>query len=327
MTHTVYSNSNHAIYPSLALNNELDCIYLSFLEIDDNDDVALEVITFYTFTNGFEDSPTELASLGDYSDSGYHAYPYRFIHSFYDESTNYLYIAAPYFEDEDDIDVALYRSLISTSQSVTFTNKCNGVNIGGNLLVNNSVEITSGNSTSLSVLTDHDVCTLNPQKDYSSQTYQHHHWNSSEDEYLLSNNFYSFNNGAEQDAQFYNISSVTINSSINAGIQLHDPWYLANPEDDPEEWVQPDCFRSISNGSYDVFLDQNEHAYANIPIYFLKADRIKVTTSDIQVFTGWTVTNGSANFVDGAGSTETRVVFEDAGATINPAQDNRMICG
>jgi hypothetical protein len=134
---------------------------------------------------------------------------------------------------------------------------------------------------------------------------------------------------ANQVAEFDNIKQITINSGVANDIKFHDPWYISNPGDDPEEWVQPDDFRLFSDmssdGSYDVFLSQGDpgNPASNLPIYSLKAPRYYADTEHIYEFDEWqafdvsnnpvSVDNSAFIWVVSKNSLTSEVVFKQAG--------------
>ena len=115
--------------------------------------------------------------------------------------------------------------------------------------------------------------------------------------------------------------SVNPSSVTNEVIQYHDPWYY-----NESTQTQPDCYRTISPGTYSVFLDQNENFYDNIPIYSLKAPHCGgITQNVIYGFSEWEAfddsdqpvsTNSEWIHIEHPGEHETSVVFKKAGVKI-----------
>ncbi len=123
-------------------------------------------------------------------------------------------------------------------------------------------------------------------------------------------------------AWFDNQDQIEITSNLTgATINLHDPWYY-----DETAQTQPDEFRPLTemteDGTCNVFLNQNENFYDNLPIYSLRAPRYYADTERIYEFSEWSGTD--IDFGDGATSTidrETDVVFKSAGASIQANYD------
>ena len=181
------------------------------------------------------------------------------------------------------------------------------INIQGALEVNQSIVVPSGNSTYLTDGIQHSVQTMEPLLTYQNSDYQHHHWNTNEQEYYLEHSFDT--RTYEQDALFDNIFAVDIQTSpANLSLDIHDPWYY-----DEATQTQPDDFRSVSSGQYQVFLNQNPFINDSIPIYRLKASDV-VNADGIE----WYFSHWEGTGVDIADPNEltTAMVFTVGGAVI-----------
>ncbi len=111
---------------------------------------------------------------------------------------------------------------------------------------------------------------------------------------------------------------TTIDDFGDVNFKIHDPWFVENPESDPEDWIQPDNFRPISPRQYQVFLNQNEEFLSDQPIYTLKAPNLYATENAIYQFERWHGSNIKFNV---AGATETNdritdVVFLNGQASV-----------
>jgi len=116
-------------------------------------------------------------------------------------------------------------------------NKSN-LDLGGNLLVNSLLQISSQTKIGFKPNTNNSVKTLasgsvnSPLDRFGSQ--KHNNWNQTSSSYLLTNNFSAIDApGQEQDARFDNLNAVTITavspevaSLSNIIIKFNDPWYL-----------------------------------------------------------------------------------------------------
>jgi len=104
--------------------------------------------------------------------------------------------------------------------------------------------------------------------------------------------------------------------------QLHDPWFIVDTTLSPESWVQPDEFRPLlelaADGSYQVFLYQNEYFDNDIPVYRLRAPDYYADANGIYEFLNW---DGSSVIFQTPLTRETSVVFEAAGANVFPVYD------
>ena len=165
---------------------------------------------------------------------------------------------------------------------------------------------------------------------YTTKTYLdvdgdaiHKQW-AGEEDFLLGKNIESIE---EQNINaWYDFrDQVTITASLPVSLQLHDPWYLENPEADPSDWNQPDAFRPLneqlnSSGNINVFLNQNPNFLPDLPIYRIKAPAIGETTqNDIFVFSHWAA-HEDIDYGNGintiSNDLETDVVFKDVNAEV-----------
>ncbi|MBU0713139.1 T9SS type A sorting domain-containing protein, partial [bacterium] len=233
-------------------------------------------------------------------------------------------VVSVYFESGTDTDVRLYEVNLPTTYSCTFRNIVVDEDAGGQLTLTNtttssSETFNSGSSKTLNTNYNYSIKTLPrvfEDYEYSGQTgdYQHHHWKDGDN---VKYNKYKLLKTVDtplfidkQSAIYEEDNTVSLSSSYP--IEFHDPWYY-----DSQTQTQPDDYRTVSSGSFTVFLGQNSGGDPDQPIYSLKADKRIVSTSDILVFTGWSASNGSATFLDGSSSLETRVVFESANVTVS----------
>ncbi len=113
-------------------------------------------------------------------------------------------------------------------------------------------------------------------------------------------------------------------------IDFRDPWYIQNPGADPDNWIQPNSFRPLSelapSDTYKVFLNQELDQGAH---YSLRAPRHYADENGIYQFSHWSVTNQTegpgagqpaADFGDHLSRT-TAVVFKEANAQITVNYD------
>ena len=318
----VYENTVDAIYPTLAVNTDDNCFYLSFLTIQSNDQVKLNMISYYIDSGNFEITPSEIASLGDWDNDGSHNFPYKSIHSLFDFQQNhrYLYIAVPYFESAIDVDVALYRLEIPSAVYVSFYNMINGTNNIGQLSLDSGEPFNSGSSELLETYSDHNVKTL--QKVYQDQ--KHNNWNGDNAKYKLVHEFQVMPKDPDRFANYVEIDpTIAIQTQNNvSAIDFKDPWFIEADDSQPGNWktyASPFTPGAGDDANYiGVFLHQNPTFSSTKPIYHLKAPSIVGTTSNIMIFDYWSAVG--AEFDNNHSTTtenhETDVVFKQADATV-----------
>jgi hypothetical protein len=204
--------------------------------------------------------------------------------------------------------------------NVTLTNRnTSGTNILGGLHVDYSQPVSSGGTIELIANTEYIVNTDAQKISYLSQDYQHHHWNNLP-VYKISHNFRAWENNGIENAIFKEFSEVTINPIAQGNIQLHDPWFISNPDaENPADWIQPNSFQPVS-GSYDVFLNQEyDPNNPDLPIYSLKAPRYYADTEHIYELNGWVANPAAdADFFSTEDPTVYNVVFKDESVTVSP---------
>jgi hypothetical protein len=188
-------------------------------------------------------------------------------------------------------------------------------NLGGTLSLDNLVGHTdylnkaSGTSVPVYVDENYTVKTHNERLTDGTIDVKHHNWYFNNNYKMVNENFDMKNYYTKLDAEFDVLSTVTLSSDIGK-ISIRDPWYVS----DPVNFTQPDTYREISSGDYELFLNQNPE---DGPCYTLRVDKMKVTTSDIYVFDHWS--GSDVDFGGGATTTtniETNVVFKAANASV-----------
>jgi len=322
----VYENSIEAIYPTIVADKNSGDFFVSFLTFDSEEQnyIYLNMIRYYDNQNAFDDSPYQVANLGDFSDAGNMVYHGRPIHSVvlpYESSTT-LIIASLLFQAYNDVDVAMFEFTFPSTKTFTFRNVVIDEDAGGQLkLTNNTTSssetFNSGSSRSLNVSQDYTIETLPrlfEDYEYQSETgdYQHYDWNHLDEKYLLELDLEQPASWDDEQNAYYNeIKSINLNSPVN--IEIHDPWYY-----DVSTQTQPDCSRSISPGSYSVFLNENESFSSTSPIYIVKTPKMYITSNNICVFDHWGAVNAEFNSNHDTTTTnrETSVVFKSADATV-----------
>ncbi len=157
------------------------------------------------------------------------------------------------------------------------------------------------------------IVEVEPQEMYSVQTNQsqlqgkkHIRWNDRPVDYLLKKvNFEMPQDETELTAYFTDQSTVTIDAQPDVPLELHDPWYVS----DENTLEQPDDFLPISQGEYQVFLDQSYSIPGN-PYYSLRVPQYAGAFDGIYEFNNWS--SSSASFGNSA-ARETYVVFNAPG--------------
>ena len=211
--------------------------------------------------------------------------------------------------------------------SITLTNRHNGgpnSNLGGTLSLYNlntpnmdyEDQLSDSNPVPV-IIDDHYTVITN---NYELQGEKHLNWNDETGNFRLAKNnfemtFDNINDGLTAIFDFQN--EVTITSANDVEIQFHDPWFLENPEADPNEWNQPDDFRPISeqgngNGNLLVFLDQVPD---DGPAYRIKAPKYYATTDAIYEFSHWSVLPENSATLN-ANNRNTSIIFHQANASV-----------
>ncbi len=231
------------------------------------------------------------------------------------------YFADPLVEFENDaiiISLALNDDIIVANRSV---DNPTGF-LGGTLSVANQTTPASSQSnfTSPSSI----LARLNDQ--YIATTHneiinneKHLTWTDDIDYLMITQEFQLNGSYFEEGLSAFYEDQYSMSIASNApgvALEFHDPWYY-----DENTETQPDCYRTISTGQFQVFLEQNENFYSTDPIYSLKAPRLWADQSNIYVFDRWqsSSANDAIFTANGAATTtelETQVVILDDDATI-----------
>ncbi|MBC8395450.1 MAG: right-handed parallel beta-helix repeat-containing protein, partial [Candidatus Marinimicrobia bacterium] len=188
-------------------------------------------------------------------------------------------------------------------------NKYNDANLGNTLTINTTNNINSGDFIWLDPGVEYSVKTNYPIID--TDNFNHHHWNNDLDKYKLQENI-TADYGINFFGIFEEVNNISINSNISVDLSIHDPWYY-----DQNTQTQPDDFRPITPGQYQVFFDQDyDPGNPNKPYYSLRAPSVgQVTQNDIMVFDSWTVSPSNGATLN-ANSATTTVVFHDVSSPI-----------
>ena len=173
--------------------------------------------------------------------------------------------------------------------------------------------------------------TIAGQQTLTTDNIHFYNWNGFGSHYKYHNISTTLINNELIRAYYKEKSSITLDDGIyTVQLELHDPWYISNPQASPEDWIQPDTFRPVSPGTYPVFLNQNEPNDPDLPIYRLKAQRYVADTDNIYRFTEWKAYDSSGNpvgvnseyiYLPSYDSTETAVVFKQAGVKVEPVYE------
>ena len=143
----------------------------------------------------------------------------------------------------------IYGTDLGTYRNVLFKNVNESeTNIGDTLVVNNSINVLSGNYLTLEDGTEHNVKVKNQVVNYSGDDYQHHNWN--DGSYLLSVNFMTYDE--DPIATFDLIEPISIYSNQSVSLSMKDPWCV-----DPSSGQQEDKYHTLSGENYEVFINEN----------------------------------------------------------------------
>ncbi len=230
-----------------------------------------------------------------------------------------------------------YTSPFTVASLVVLTNRleANQSNLGGSLSLDNLgtpglveyPEIFSSDETPVDVEigADYSARTLNPRLGGNNE-YKHHQWDAPSDYLIEKSNFAFSPDQSTLTAFFHPTDPVTITTYAPVPLQLHDPWY-AYQEAGSENWIQPDTFRPLSemtgDGSYPVFLNQNDQFLPGVPIYRLRAPQYYADENGIYEFENWT--GSGIDFGNGLNQPSsnrlTGIVFHSPGASVEAHYD------
>ena len=210
------------------------------------------------------------------------------------------------------------------SMNIKYSSFFSTVELEENVINVNGEPLLSGVSNSYLLQSVVDANIEQATIEYDNNTsIQHRYWNLDESAHFTGlSNVVGHTISPHQKAMYEEIKQIEIFHSPD--VQFHDPWYISNPEAAPENWIQPDEFRPLSEmtatGDYEVFLNQNDAFHPEIPIYSLKAPQVYADQNGIYECTGW---SGEGIKFDASGATsttniETDVVFLTSGAQVWP---------
>ncbi len=213
---------------------------------------------------------------------------------------------------------------------VRFVNDINDNNAGGELLVNNAIQISSGDKIALENNSNNVVKTLNWKfLNFASDglNYQHNNWNNDHSEYKLTHSFRVNDDSMSQKAKFIPLeNTISVNnflsgsSSVDSSIiEFKDPWLL-------EDGMQSDTLKIYNapftpgQGNYTdytgVFLNQGyKNGVWNQPYYEVKAEAQQPFTAHNETITGYFLNwEGHDVSYQNADQLQTPVAFHTANA-------------
>ena len=328
----VFNNTEQATYPHIVSDKNSGDFFISFLSFDNSQQsnhIRLQVIGYVESESSFWEQPLEVADVGQIYDDGNQSYIGRPIHSVVlpYQTTTELLVSSLYFESDNDVDVRLYEVQFPSITTCTFRNIVVDEDAGDSLKLTNNATgseetFTSGTSRNLDLDVNYTIETLPKRyEDYNYNgvvnDYQHHDWDGDDNRYKLSDDFDPDFWTTSKNAIYNSVSTVTL-SSPTSSLSIHDPWYY-----DEATGTQPDDFRTISPGQYQVFLNQNPDFQPDLPIYSLRAPLLVNEGDGIyQVFHRWVAMKANGDTLSPTGifedeqSRQTRVVFTDSVATV-----------
>jgi len=165
------------------------------------------------------------------------------------------------YQDDDTLHLSYEYSFLHPSLcSITFKNEFNQSDIGDSLTVignttgilDFSEKVVSGSNLQLPVSEQFSVRTdiESTQWGQSDTTIMHHRWGSDASEFRLSHDFTVPSFPIDKIANFEKLDSVRIVNEHDARIQIKDPWFVDNGDQNNE-------FRVLTDSTYSLFLDQN----------------------------------------------------------------------
>jgi len=265
----------------------------------------------------------------------------------YDENYNITYTSSPFDEIilqdgshyHPEVTASTAAQLLEIFENGTVDVKVSNI-INGEDVSNSRFSVVGGQtglvSGSFVPLANNQYSTITPDHQMFMDTEkQHYSWKPDDlyDEavtYSLKNEILVYHSMQDQEAYFELYNTVSIVSEWN--VDFHDPWYVENidePGVDPVDWIQPNEFRPLSemtgDGSYQVFLDQNEYFDDDLPIYRLRAPMvIDQGGGEYEVFSHWSGNHVSFQHAD---QHETAVVFTNTGANPTAIYNHLTVVG
>jgi hypothetical protein len=190
-------------------------------------------------------------------------------------------------------------------------------NLGGTLSLDNleghtdQLNKTSGTYVPVFTGEDYAVKTHSEYLVDGVDSLKHRIWGFNSGYMLINSGFGMDLNYTKLNAQFDEPSDINLVSSAGT-LAIRDPWYVS----DAQTLSQPDTFRTVSPGSYGVFLNQGNIFELQPPYYSIKAPKVYATASSIMIFENWSVTPSYGASFEDSTALETAVVFKSSGATV-----------
>ncbi|MEA3287513.1 MAG: right-handed parallel beta-helix repeat-containing protein [Candidatus Marinimicrobia bacterium] len=180
-----------------------------------------------------------------------------------------------------------------------------------------------------------DICTaLTDSIGFNASEFHHHSWNSvTASGYSIQLSQFLIDETEYEISAFFNDQFQLTLPTGSPEISLKDPWYVSNPSANPEDWIQPNIYRTVaemqSDNSSRVFKDQNDDFSDSIPIYYLNAPQFTDEgNGEYFIFHHW---EGS-HVLYGVGQTtttdnETTVVFTSSSSAPLPYFNQLSVSG
>jgi hypothetical protein len=218
----------------------------------------------------------------------------------------------------------------SDVHEITFTNILYGtnINLGGTLSVinhdNDTIEVESGSTIQVDIEDNYTIQTNHIEFINEGEILRHYNNNYiGWDNEIIKRNYQFTNEMINFKATYKRQETINFILFDEFEYEFYSTWYVINPDSEPYNWEQPNEFLPISeiapDGTYDVFLNQNEGFYDNLAIYRLWTPQYYATTDGIYEFSHW---SGDGVYFDMFLSTtynrETNIVFSDGNATFQP---------
>ncbi len=205
----------------------------------------------------------------------------------------------------DDVDLTLANknkdnnNIVHNLTSTTLDLYGNGYNYNN---------VPSGESRSIAPGGQYTVETNNWDWVWNGQSIKQHHWNSNNNHNKIKRTF-TLGNWTAETAWFKEIKPITFQSP--AQIEIKDPWFVEANES------QPNNYHQITNGTRDVFLNQQATQQNPIALeYRLNAEPAYYNGNYTMVFDSWSVTPSNGATFEDTSQQGTNVVFNTAGTEI-----------
>lgn len=223
-----------------------------------------------------------------------------------------------------------YSAVLTATISMSFWNETlnGGVNLNGNLLIQNYYLIQSGQNQNLLENLEYFEKTMIERTQYLGQTYKHINWDQDQTDFYLNSSFISTSNGSER-AKLNPLNYAKIEARLEGFLidqkgefQFQDPWFIKSDGSQPGVYWRPcvSYYEPTGNENANekgVFLEQDYSIPGN-PYYSVSTASPQDINFGEQLgtrrfyFQNWSGTNVR---YESSNALETGIVFTNTNAT------------